>query len=447
LRGRRRVGKSRLAQVFCERAQVPSVFFQASQGTDAATERAAFATAVRESDLPDRELFAPGVTFPDWATFLRLLAAALPTESPSVVVVDEFPWLMESDPTLEGILQTVWDTALAKKPVLLVLIGSDLAMMERLDDYKRPFHQRGTVMVLPPLSPAEVGSMLDLKPAEAFDAFLLTGGLPLICQEWRAGQSVEGFLGESLSDPTSALLVSGERSLAAEFPSHLQAKSGLTAIGHGERTLISIRNRTSGGHAPMAASSLTNALRLLEEKRVVAVDTPLATTPSKERRYRVADPYLRFYLAYMQAAIPLIERGRPDLALERVQGSWTSWRGRAIEPVIREALFRLAPEFGWPEVEAVGGWWNRQNNPEIDLVGADRGPVASRIFFVGSIKWHETRPFDRHDHAALIRGLASVHGADDTTELVAVSRSATTDDVPLRSISPKELIRAWNPGG
>jgi hypothetical protein len=36
--------------------------------------------------------------------------------------------------------------------------------------------------------------------------------------------------------------------------------------------------------------------------------------------------------------------------------------------------------------EAVGGWWNRQFDPEIDLVGADRSPVASRICFVGSVK-------------------------------------------------------------
>src|SRR5699024_10735912 len=154
------------------------------QGADAAAQREAFATAIRDSDLPERELFAPGATWPDWSAYLRQLAAALPSDSPSIVVIDELPWLIESDPALEGALQTAWDTSLAHKPVLLILIGSDLAMMERLDDYKRPFHQRGTVMVLPPLSPAEVGSMLDLEPADAFDAYLATGGLPLICQEW-----------------------------------------------------------------------------------------------------------------------------------------------------------------------------------------------------------------------------------------------------------------------
>jgi hypothetical protein len=304
LRGRRRVGKSRLVQVFCERSGVPSVYFQASHGAHPAAERAAFAAAVLDSDLPGRDLFAAGTVLPTWMSFFRQLAAALPGETRSIVVIDELPWLLEADPTLEGTLQTAWDTVLAGKPVLLVLIGSDLPMMERLDDYRRPFHQRGTVMVLPPLNPAELGVMLGLPAAEAIDAYLVTGGLPLICQEWLPGQSPEDFLAASLADPTSAMLVSGERSLGAEFPGFVQARAVLAAIGNGERTWSGIRALMSSGTEPVAASSLTNALRLLEAKRVVAVDTPLSAKPAgKDRRYRVADPYLRFYLAYLDAGL------------------------------------------------------------------------------------------------------------------------------------------------
>jgi uncharacterized protein len=140
---------------------------------------------------------------------------------------------------------------------------------------------------------------------------------------------------------------------------------------------------------------------------------------------------------------PWVERGRADLLLRRIHRSWAAWRGRAVEPLIREALLRIAADLGWPEVEAVGGWWNRQNNPEVDLVGADRAGVANRILLTGSIKWQTARPFDRHDHAALVRDTASVPGADPATRLLAVSRSGVTPDVPLRSINPDELLAAW----
>ncbi len=123
--------------------------------------------------------------------------------------------------------------------------------------------------------------------------------------------------------------------------------------------------------------------------------------------------------------------------------SWTAWRGRAVEPVIREALLRIAPELGWPEIEAVGGWWNRQNNPEIDLVGADRQGVATRIVFTGSIKWQTSRLFDQHDHATLVRDTAAVPGADPATELLAVNRSGVVAGLPVRTVGPDELIAAW----
>lgn len=445
LRGRRRVGKSRLVEVFCERSGLPFVFFQASQGASAAAGRESFAEAIRWSDVPGKELFAAGAVWPTWSAFFRQLAAALPDDQPSIVVIDELPWLLESDPALEGELQTAWDRMLARKPVLLILVGSDLAMMEKLDDYRRPFHQRATVMVLPPLNPVEVGELTGAGPADALDAYLVTGGLPLICQEWRRGENLHEFLGRVLRDPTSALLVSGERSLAAEFPAEVQAREVLSEIGNGERTWTGIqRELTDDDGKQIAASSLSKALQLLEGKRVIAVDTPLSSASGeRDRRYQVADSYLRFYLAFLHSGLPLIERGRGDLVLFSIERSWSAWRGRAIEPVIRDALLRIAPDLGYPEVVLIGGWWNRQHNPEIDIVGKSdkrNAPIA----FAGSIKWYEAKGFGRREYADLVRDVPVIPGADEQTPLLAVTRTGTVDDgVPIQCLGPDDLFAAW----
>jgi DNA-binding transcriptional ArsR family regulator len=310
-------------------------------------------------------------------------------------------------------------------------------MMEALDSYDRPFHQRGREMVVGPLNPADIGEMLGLEPAAAFDAALVTGGLPLICAEWRPGADVREFLRDSLDNPISALLVSAERSLAAEFPPQAMSREVLRAIGSGERTFTNIA-RAAGN---IAHTTLTRATDVLTEKRVVAAELPLSLRPSKERRYRVADPYLRFWLAFLDPHMAEIERMRGDLTLSRIKERWTSWRGRAIEPLVRESLARLLPDGLLPAAPAIGGYWTRSNDVEIDLVGADREPVAKRLLFLGSVKWLENSAFDSHDLAALQRHRAAI--TDEPVPLVAVSRGGVGCSGLQAAYGPEELLSAW----
>jgi uncharacterized protein len=146
----------------------------------------------------------------------------------------------------------------------------------------------------------------------------------------------------------------------------------------------------------MASGSLSPLLhRLVSDKRVAAVDEPLSTRPGRPALYRVADSNLRLYLHAGRSAHELARRGR---------------------------------------------WWNRQFNPEGDLVGADRGPVAGQIWFAGSVKWLDS-PFDRHDLAKLARAATAIPGfRPGESGLAVVSLSGVAPDIP-----PGELRLAWGP--
>ena len=60
--------------------------------------------------------------------------------------------------------------------------------------------------------------MTGLAPFDAFDAYLVTGGLPLVAQEWAHGATLTDFLTASFSTSTSALVVAGSRALDTELP-------------------------------------------------------------------------------------------------------------------------------------------------------------------------------------------------------------------------------------
>lgn len=444
IRGRRQVGKSRLVQEFCDESGLPYLFFAATRGASPVGAVTDFVTELRHSGLPrDLELVPSATTWPD---AFRALASALP-EGPAIVVLDELPWLAEQDEIFDGALQTAWDRLLSRRPVLVLLLGSDLHMMQRLTAYDRPFYGRADNVVLGPLNPAETGTALGLDEADAVDAHLVSGGLPGILRAWPDGLPALAFLERECADPYSPVFGVPESALLAEFPDPDQSRRVLEAIGGGDRTYANIA-ATAGSRSGVVPSGTLSPLlhKLTEDKQLVAADHPLATHTGKPALYRVADSNLRLYLAVLRSSAELVRRGRSSAAFALIERRWATWRGRAVEPLVRESLEIAAAseELPWSEVGAVGGWWNRQFDPEIDLVGADKAPVAERIMFVGSIKWLAT-PFDRHDLARLRAAAPAVPGYTAHAGVVVASRAGVADDLDRVDLlwRPTELINAW----
>jgi uncharacterized protein len=123
----------------------------------------------------------------------------------------------------------------------------------------------------------------------------------------------------------------------------------------------------------------------------------------------------------------------------RIERSWTDWRGCAVEPLVREGLARLLPAQDIPAAPVIGGYWTRSNDVEIDIVGADREPVArQQLLFLGSVKWLEAGQFDDHDLVALQRHRDLVTA--DPVPLIAVSRSGTATTHVDAAFTPAGLV-------
>lgn len=434
IRGRRQVGKSTLVEEFLQRADVPGLFFAASQGVSADVELAEFVRIAGESG-PEFDAAYTAAEPRDWGGALRLLATTI--TRPSVLVIDEFPWLAAGRPEIEGLLQTAWDRHLSRVPVLLVLLGSDLSMMEQLGAYGRPLYQRMRELVLQPLTVAETADWLQLDPAGAVDAQLVTGGFPRLLQDWPSGAPAMDVVREQLADSTSPLVVVGERILAAEFPPATQAREVLTAVGGGETTFGQL-GRTTG----INQGSLSRTLATLSrDLRVLSADRPLSSAPSRLTRYAVADPYLRLWLRFLGPGQELILRGRGDVVADRIATSWTEYRGRAVEPLVRHGIERLLPHDLLGDTRHVGAWWTRTHDVEVDLIGSPEPSAPAPVTFVGSVKWRERAPFDRDDARHLAAQRAAVPGAAGVP-LVGVARTGVTGDVDL-ALTAADIVDAW----
>lgn len=428
VRGRRQVGKSALLDRFVEQSGVPHVYFAAAQHAHPAAELADFVAAVGRSSLEAARLFG-GASFDSWSSALETLALSI--TQPSVVVLDELPYLLRGDAQLEGVLQRVWDRALSRAPVLVAVVGSDLSTMEMLSAYDRPLYGRLREMVIQPFTVAETADLLGLDAAPAFDAQLVTGGLPRLLREWGGSRGALAFVRTQLLESTSPLVVVGERALAAEFPPGLQAREVLAALGRGETAFGGIASRSGTN-----TGSLTRTLALLEAKRVVAVERPLSAAGSRLSRYVVADPYLRFWLRFVGPGMEAILRGRGDAVVAEVRVAWPAFRGRAVEALVRDSVARLLPD------RHVGSYWTRDGQTEVDIVTAAGSSAPAAVTAVGSVKWRSRLPFGARDLAALAGVRALVPGADQA-ELIGVSLAGFSTDGLDHALTAADLLQAW----
>lgn len=351
VRGRRQVGKSTVVERFVESSKTPYVFVTAVYQASARQQLRDATAAISESTrrLPEVELLTqtPAGTWREWLGRLAIAARS----GPVIAVLDEFPWLTDGDPTMEGEVQVQWDRALEKLPILLILIGSDVGMMSRLSEHGRPLFGRMFPMVVPALNPAEIREALPRRSAmQVFDAYLITGGYPRLVTDLanHRSPSATQYVTASLEDPYSPLITTGRLSLDAEFPEPQFAYQVLSAIGASDTANPGFLNLLGAiddaTERKRVETAMTRALRTLTDaKGLIEREMPAWAAPSsKLRRYRVTDPYLRFWFRYIERNVDPIARGRSDLAIGRFERDWEPWRGRSVEPVVREALQRLA---------------------------------------------------------------------------------------------------------
>ncbi|MFB8228167.1 ATP-binding protein [Cellulosimicrobium sp. NPDC055967] len=447
LRGRRHVGKSTLVEQFVESAEVPSVYVPGVYGSSVRRQLDDATRAIVESrrPLPDADLLtqAPAASWREWLGRLSVAARS----GPVIAVLDEFPWMVAADPALEGELQAQWDRTLEKLPILLVLIGSDVAMMEQLSAHGRPLFGRLRPCAVAPLDPAEVASALPGRSAfDAFDAYLVTGGYPrLLTDLARSGRSPEEYVRASLADSYSPLVTTARLTLDAEFPDAPAAYRVLAAIGSddtanpGFSDVLSAIQDSSERKALETAT--TRALKTLTEtKSLVEREVPAWAAPGgRLRRYRITDPYLRFWFRYVERRVEQISRGREDLAITAFDRDWASWRGRSIEPVVREALTRLSrDDERLADVETVHPWWTRDGGVEVDVVAMTR----DRSSLVGSIKWRRERGVSAREISALHAVRGRVPRAADAL-VAAVSPSGEVPTGADLAFSADDLLDAW----
>lgn len=383
--GKRRVGKTELVKQFIK--DKPYVYFL-SESTSETEQLKRFSLSVgrffKEPLLETRG-------FAGWEESFRYIKDK---DQKFVLVIDEFPYLIQSNPAIPSLFQKAWDEYWSRSNIYLILLGSSISMMEtEVLGYRAPLYGRRSGQWR--LEPMTFDSVSNFRKGKSFEDRLmhysLAGGIPAY---WLQFSDEKDFFenlkdrvlkkGEMLYDETEFILREELREPRYYF-------ALLQAIAQGKRKLSEIVNAT-GITQPMANKYLgvLSDLRIVERELPVTEEKPLK---SKKGLYRIRDEFFHFWFKFIFPRRSELEMGRVDEVLSSIREGMPQHLSSVYEKVAIELLWKHMDRF-FP-FTYIGRWWDR--NEEIDIVGIN-GDLNSILF--GEVKWSE-RPIGIDIYGAL----------------------------------------------
>ncbi len=231
--GRRRVGKTRLLVHWLEPRN--GLYSQAIEGAKEIQLDQVFQDikAQLETTLVPKT----------WAEFFELIGLR---KKPSILCLDEFPYLVTSDPSLPSVIQRWLDHGQPKR-CLLILAGSSTRMMNDLFlNRAAPLYSRARKLL--PVKPMNYGAFchachLDPADMESFNRFALVGGIPKYWEFVEANQSAIELAEELFFGFAPYLEQEPARILRDEGIAGINAISLLETVGRGAKKPSEMANR------------------------------------------------------------------------------------------------------------------------------------------------------------------------------------------------------------
>lgn len=410
--GRRRLGKTALVKQSLTQYE-DAIVYQAKQKTSGLQLQQFIETATDSY---------PGVSRirEDWEEVLRYLA-----EQDAIIVLDEFPYLVEQDESLPSVLQALFDHELDESAATVVLVGSSISMMEEAALLgNSPLYGRSSLKLDIHQLPF-AAAMEFFNDAYSADEQVLTwgvfGGIPYYLEEVHPDATLAENIQRTILSRHGTLHDEPDYVLRMELTEPTRYFSILEAIAGGSTSRNEIAGTTGIDY-----NQLSKYLNRLSRLRLIDQHVPITEQKerSKRSRYRIRDPFFRFWFHFVYGTGDQYDELGADAYEALVEPELPDFVSHSFEDLCCSALRLFYPE---QTITNTGQWW--YSDHEIDVVGL----TAGETLLVGECKFQQSPlGYDAlsnlQDHAEELRWSPD-NGSDRVVKYGLFSRSGFTQAV------------------
>ncbi|MEA3294776.1 MAG: ATP-binding protein [Euryarchaeota archaeon] len=375
--GRRRIGKTETVLQFSK--PKPSIYF--------------LSTRSNEKDNIDNFFDALYEYFQNetllrleknWENIFQFLSG---NKERLVLVIDEFPYLLESNRAVTSIFQRGWDLYLNKNNIMLILLGSSMSLMEsEVLSAKSPLYGRRTGQWR--ITPLEFTHNREFYPnytqQEQLYTYSCLGGVPAYLLQFDPSKDFWNNVHDKILSKGEFLFEETDFLLKEELREPKVYSSILKAISQSKTKFSEIMTQTG-----ISKSSLSAYLETLERLDLVVREIPVTeTVRSKKGRYFLKDNFFKFWYRYAFPNLRHLESGNSKYVLSKIKSDFNRYMGHSFEGIAIKYLTGTLQRMPF-EFTDIGRWWHKEM--EIDIVALNED--TEKILFC-ECKWSELKRKD-----------------------------------------------------
>ncbi|MBM3610285.1 MAG: ATPase [Alphaproteobacteria bacterium] len=349
IRGRRRIGKSRLVEEIGKKYQfLRFAGIAPTEGIEAQTQRQAF------SNQLSSQMNLPQMVFYDWDNAFEFLHRSISTK-PTVLLFDEISWMGSKDPSFLPKLKNAWDFLFSKNQNLLfILCGSVSTWIEKNIIQSTAFFGRiHKIITLEPFSLSESMSFLKLakfqtSAHEILKVLSVTGGIPWYLEQIDGTLTADENIKQMCFLKDSTLVGEFDRIFEDVFSKRGRIyKEIMEVLIHSPCNQTNLRKKLNYGRSGSISKYLHDLILcgFVEENKGWSLKT---LKPTKQSIYAVKDQFIRFHFRFINAQIQKINQNLFEtIPLSQLPG-WDGLVGLQVETLVAGNVKRLYQDLKIP---------------------------------------------------------------------------------------------------